>query len=276
MVVARVAQTQFERLAHLFGGGGLWADEPVVLHQVAWRAEIELAGDQAANGQAGGLQGHEWDGGLVPSAPRPVRPTAWASPHTGLPRCGASICCCSAVSSARSSFVRGASPRMARSTERPVTSARRSAAEGPERSAGNRHIRHGPQLCSWSWIPSMVSPVPASMSRSGHSRWASRRAAAVSRAVSTMGNHGTSPPSTAASSSDTGRRKGMTSKRGAPGVPCPLSMVLRQPPRPRRGSRFRGSPSRTAGSPPRSAVPRPSVPGAPGWCRCRSLLLRSV
>lgn len=52
-------------LAHLFGGGGLWADEPVVLHQVAWRAEVELAGDQAADGQAGGLQGHEWDGGLV-------------------------------------------------------------------------------------------------------------------------------------------------------------------------------------------------------------------
>jgi hypothetical protein len=51
--------------AHFFDGGGLGADEPVVLGQVAWRAEVELAGDQAAYGQAGGLQGHEGDGGLI-------------------------------------------------------------------------------------------------------------------------------------------------------------------------------------------------------------------
>jgi hypothetical protein len=36
--------------AHFFDGGGLEADEPVVLDQVAWRAEVELAGDQAAYG----------------------------------------------------------------------------------------------------------------------------------------------------------------------------------------------------------------------------------
>lgn len=51
--------------AQFFDGGGLGADEPVVLDQIAWRAEVELAGDQAAYGQAGGLQGHEGDGRLV-------------------------------------------------------------------------------------------------------------------------------------------------------------------------------------------------------------------
>jgi hypothetical protein len=43
----------------------VWADEPVVLNQIAWWAKAESAGDQATDGQAGGLEGHEWDGGLV-------------------------------------------------------------------------------------------------------------------------------------------------------------------------------------------------------------------
>src|SRR6266702_2234611 len=61
----------------------------------------------------------------------------------------------------------------------------------------------------------MVSPVAPSISRSGHRRWASRRASGESRPVRASRNQGTSPESMAAGSRSTGSRKGMRSNLGS-------------------------------------------------------------